>query len=79
MVDSFDGGPMLSIPAWLLPAGAREGQVLSVTRSATDATATITVTIDPAAATTAVAASGSAVAKMTKASNKRDAGGNVAL
>ena len=74
-----DGGPVITVPAWVLPAGAREGQVLSVTRSATDGTATITLTIDTKATAAALADSSAMVEKMTKSSKKRDAGGDVAL
>ena len=74
-----DGGPMLTVPAWLLPAGATEGQLFSVSRTDSAAGCTIAVTMDAAGTSAAIAASSVTVEKMTKSSKKRDAGGDVAL
>ena len=74
-----DGGAMVTLPAWLLPAGATERQILTVTRSATRDTATLTITVDAGATSKALAASNSEVDNMKKASKTGDAGGDVAL
>ena len=44
-----DGARMLRVPAWILPAGAREGDVLSVAHAAEGDAATLRITIDRAA------------------------------
>ena len=74
-----EGGAMVSLPAWLLPAGATEGRVVTITRSATEGIATLTITVDDGAAAKALASSSTMVDKMKKASKGHDAGGNVSL
>ena len=75
-----DGERMLTVPRHLLPSDAREGQLLTVTRSAAAAgTVTITIVVDEAATAAAVAESDKTVARAVAASKPRDPGGNVAL
>lgn len=40
------GGRMVRVPAWLLPADAREGDVVSVTREERDGAAVLTLRLD---------------------------------
>jgi hypothetical protein len=44
-----DGARLVRVPAWILPPGAREGDVLSVTRSVEDGASVLRVTPDRAA------------------------------
>lgn len=74
-----DGARILTVPRWLLPAEAREGQVLQVTRSLATGASTVTFTVDDAATAAATSASAAQVEKIAKASKSRDAGGDVVL
>jgi hypothetical protein len=75
-----DGERMLTVPRYLLPSDAREGQLLTVTRSTAAAgTVTLTIAVDEAATAAAVAESEKTVARAVAASKSRDPGGNVAL
>jgi hypothetical protein len=78
-----DGARMLVVPAYLLPKGAREGQVLRVTRSESagtkEASVTLTVRVDDAATADALARSRETVARASAQSKRRDPGGDVAL
>lgn len=76
-----DGERMITVPAYLLPAGAREGQVLQVTSAAgKDAgTLVVTIAVDAAATADALARSRATTAGAMKQSRKRDPGGDVAL
>lgn len=76
-----DGQRMITVPAYLLPAGAGEGQVLSVTCAPGEAkgTLTVTVVIDEGATAEALAKSKATTARASAQSRKRDAGGDVAL
>lgn len=44
-----DDGRLVRVPAWILPAGTREGDVLSVEHSAADGVSSLRITIDRAA------------------------------
>lgn len=74
-----DGSLMLTLPLWLFPSEVHEGQVLSVTRATAAGSSTITISIDEQATTAALEKSKATVAKIAKASKKRDPGGDVAL
>jgi hypothetical protein len=76
-----DGERMISVPAYLLPAGIREGQVLRVTSAAgkEQGTLVVTVAIDDAATVSALARSKATTASAMAKSRKRDPGGDVAL
>ena len=74
-----DGGVMLTVPLWLLPASVRERQVLSVTRTGGAGSSVVTITVDDSATSSALAASKASVEKIARESKKRDAGGDVAL
>jgi hypothetical protein len=74
-----DGHRIITVPRWLLPAEAREGQILTVTRAAASGSSTVTFTIDEGATSAAKAKSGAQVEKIAKASKRRDGGGDVAL
>ncbi len=65
-IEIDDGGGMLEVPKEVLPAGARDGQVLRVT-----------IEIDDAATKEALAASAAQVAEQDGQSN--DPGGDIAL
>jgi hypothetical protein len=76
-----DGERMITVPAYLLPAGAREGQILRVTWAAgrEKGTLAVTVAVDEQATADALAKSRSTTARAMAQSRKRDAGGDVAL
>ena len=74
-----DGQRVITVPRWLIPPDAKEGQILSVDRVLGVGTSTVTITIDQAATAAALAKSAATVEKISKASMKRDAGGDVAL
>ena len=76
-----DGERMITVPAYLLPAGAREGQVLEVTSAAgKDAdTLVVTIAVDAEATADALARSKATMSSAMKQSKKRDPGGDVAL
>ncbi len=61
-------GKMISLPAALLPKGARGGQILRVT-----------IELDPQATQQALDASKAQVEKGSRASRKRDPGGDIVL
>ena len=75
-----DGGEMITLPALLLPTGAREGHRLAVT-STPDGKRGLTLAIELDAEGTAVerAASARQTAAALARSRKRDPGGDVAL
>lgn len=74
-----DGGRMVNVPRWLLPARAREGHVLSVRhdRPPDGATSVLTIEIDRAATAHARADSAAQVQKGLHRPN--DPGGDVIL
>ena len=75
-----DGERMITVPAYLLPAGVREGQILRVT-SEPGGTGTLVVTVaaDEEATAHSLAKSKATMARAMAQSRKRDAGGDVAL
>lgn len=76
-----DGERMITVPAYLLPAGVREAQVLQVTSAAgKDAgTLVVTIAVDAEATADALARSKATTTAAMKQSKKRDPGGDVAL
>lgn len=74
-----DGRTILTVPRWLLPPDAREGQLLSVTRASSPGSSIITITVDTEATETALKRSADSVAKIASASKRRDRGGDVSL
>ena len=63
-----DAGQMITLPQSLLPAGAKQGDVLRVS-----------IELDPAATKQAMADSAAQVKKGMDASRKRDPGGDIKL
>ena len=75
-----DGTRMRTVPKDLLPAGAREGQVLKVERDATAANRlSLVITVDEQATTAALERSRVTTQAASAASRKRDPGGDVTL
>ena len=74
-----DGERMINLPRHLLPAGAREGQRLRVTRTAGKGIVTLTVAIDEKGTAAELARSKAQTAATLAQSRKRDPGGNVSL
>ena len=74
-----DGGATVTVPQWLLPAGAREGHVLRVSHEREPAgnRSSVTIEIDDAATRQAVAESASQVRKGRRPGN--DPGGDIVL
>ncbi len=74
-----DGDTILTIPRWLLPVDAAEGQLLSVTRTSAPGSSTITITLDSTATAAAMKQSARSVENIERLSKQRDSGGNVIL
>jgi hypothetical protein len=75
-----DGERMIALPRHLLPAGAREGQVVRVTRTASGkGSVALTLVIDDAATAAESDRSRAQTAAILARSRKRDPGGNVSL
>ena len=75
-----DGERMITLPRHLLPASAREGQVVRVTRSASDkGSVTLTLAIDDAATAAEADRSRAQTSAILARSKTRDPGGNVSL
>ena len=74
-----DGERMITLPRHLLPAGAREGQLLRVTRSEGEDHVTLTIAIDEPGTASELAGSKAQTAATLSQSRKRDPGGNVSL
>ena len=76
-----DGSRMITVPAYLLPPGVTEGQLLRVVRAAgpMKGEVVITIALDPEATAVALKQSKAAMASAMKASKKRDPGGDVSL
>jgi hypothetical protein len=75
-----DGERMITVPRHLLPAGVREGQILSVSRGESrGGSVEITIAIDEDATREALERSKASVTQASIASSKRDPGGDVAL
>jgi hypothetical protein len=74
-----DGGKMITVPQWVLPDGAREGQVLTVRhdRPPKGQRSVLTIEIDEAATARALADSAAQVAKHGRQPN--DPGGDIKL
>jgi Protein of unknown function (DUF3006) len=73
-----DGKDMLTLPLWLIPDGAKEGDVLAVQheRPAKGQRSMLTITVDAAATKKALAES---VAQVKKSAPAKDAGGDIIL
>jgi Protein of unknown function (DUF3006). len=74
-----DGDRMITVPIYLLPAGASEGQRLQVARTTAKGSVTLTISIDEAGTAADLAASRAQTAAIAAQSRKRDPGGDVAL
>ncbi len=74
-----DGERMITVPRHLVPASAREGHVLRVTRVAAKGSVTLTIAIDEKGTAAELAGSKAQTAAALAESRKRDPGGNVAL
>jgi hypothetical protein len=74
-----DGRQVTPLPRWLLPVGARQGDVLAVTHRREDTRSVLTVEIDRAATKDAYGASAAQVEEGRSASMARDPGGDIAL
>ena len=70
-----DGRSVTPIPAWLLPEGVREGDVLSVTHDRGEGKSALVIETDPEAKEKALDRS----AKQVSRKSKNDPGGNVQL
>lgn len=71
----IDGRMVTPVPAWMLPEGVREGDVLSVTHTRKDAKSTLVIEIDAKGKEKALARS----AKQVRGTAKNDRGGNIKL
>jgi len=73
-----DGNAMVTVPIWLLPAAARQGDVLRIThdRPPKGERSTLTIEVDAAATKKALAES---AAQVSKARTKNDPGGDIIL
>jgi hypothetical protein len=70
-----DGRDMFHVPVWLLPEGAREGDVLSVEHDREGRESRVTITIDSDAGSEAIERSRAQAARRPAG----DAGGNITL
>jgi hypothetical protein len=70
-----DDGRLLHVPAWLLPDGTREGDVVTIEREPVEGTVTLRLRIDRAATERALDASREQLARL----RQRDAGGDIQL
>ena len=70
-----DGKSVTPIPAWMLPAGAKEGDVLSVTHDRSEGKSSLTIEADPEAKKKALERS----AKQVSRKSPRDRGGDIQL
>jgi hypothetical protein len=77
----IDGQSTITLPRWLLPASAREGDVLRVTHERpTDGQRSIlTIEADPGGTKKARRASSAQIAKIREQSKGTDPGGDIAL
>jgi hypothetical protein len=71
----IDGRMVTPLPAWMLPEGVREGDVLSVSHTRKEATSSLVIEIDPEAKERALARS----AKQVGRKGKNDPGGDIKL
>ncbi|HEY0154219.1 MAG TPA: DUF3006 domain-containing protein [Longimicrobium sp.] len=70
-----EDGRLLHVPAWLLPDGTREGDVVTIEREPAAGTVTLRLRIDRAATERALATSREQLARL----RQRDAGGDIQL
>jgi hypothetical protein len=70
-----DGARVLYVPAWLLPAGVREGDVLRVSRRDEGVAASLRIEVDPAATEEALGLSRERVSRLSH----HDPGGDIVL
>lgn len=70
-----DGERLLHVPAWILPAGVKEGDVLAVTRAAEGGAATLRLALDPAATEAALRRSREQLGRLSR----NDPGGDIVL
>jgi len=70
-----DGRTVTPIPAWMLPEGVKEGDVLSVTHDRGQGTSTLAIASDPEARKKALDKS----AKQVSRKSKNDRGGDIQL
>ena len=70
-----DGRSVTPIPAWLLPEGVKEGDVLSVTHDRGEGQSALVIENDPEAKKKALEAS----AQQLSRKSKNDPGGDIAL
>lgn len=71
-----DGREMVHLPGWMIPANAREGDVLSVTHVAGSDESTLAIRIDRDATRAAMERSR---AQVSRPGAKHDPGGNIRL
>jgi hypothetical protein len=71
----IDGRVVTPMPAWMLPEGAREGDVLSVTHTRKEGKSSLVIEIDAQAKEQALARSKKQVGRK----GKNDLGGNIKL
>jgi hypothetical protein len=74
-----DGSTMITVPVWVLPSGVKQGHVLRVKHEGAQASgrSVVSIEIDEAATSKALAASAAQVNKGTRQAN--DPGGNLAF
>ena len=70
-----DGKSVTPIPAWMLPEGAKEGDVLSVTHDRREGKSSLTIIADPEAKKKALDRSAQQVSRKST----RDRGGDIQL
>lgn len=76
VVVEVDGGPVLDLPRWLLPAGVREGDVITVRSTAeAEGERKLLLRVDPEATRAARAS----VAERLERLRARDPGGDIEL
>lgn len=71
----IDGRMVTPIPAWMLPEGVREGDVLAVTHTRRNEKSSLVIELDPEAKARALAKSAKQVARKSR----RDPGGDIRL
>lgn len=71
----IDGRMVTPVPAWMLPDGVREGDVLSVSHTKKDGRSSLVIEVDTEAKEKALAKS----AKQVGRKSKNDPGGNIRL
>ncbi|HWL38711.1 MAG TPA: DUF3006 domain-containing protein [Gemmatimonadaceae bacterium] len=71
----IDGRMVTPVPAWMLPDGVHEGDVLSVTHTKREAKSSLVIEVDPAAKQELLAKSEEQVSRK----GKNDRGGHIKL